>query len=86
MNSGMFSTSSSSFGFDLHWEDVVLPLNEEINFVRRVVLTPITGHDFKKFLIFFIFIKVKVSCIFITASAELFQNPSLTHLTYTLQD
>jgi len=47
MNSGMFSTSSSSFGFDLHWEDVVLPLNEEINFVRRVVLTPITGHDFK---------------------------------------
>jgi hypothetical protein len=41
---------------------------------------------FKKLLIFFIFIKVKVSCIFITASAELFQNPSLTHLTYALQD
>ena len=28
----------------------------------------------------------KVGCIFITASAELFQNPSLTHLTYALQD
>ena len=38
------------FGFDLHGEDVVFPLNEEIHFVRWVVLAPITGHDFKLLL------------------------------------
>ena len=37
-------------------------------------------------IIFFIFIEVKVGCIFITASSELFQNPSLTHLTYALHN
>ena len=42
--------------------------------------------SFKELFIFFVFIKVEISGIFILASAELFQNPSLSHLTHTFQD
>jgi len=39
----------------------------------------------KKLLIFFIFIKVKISYIFIVTVAKFFQNQGLAHLRYTLQ-
>lgn len=35
------------FGLDIHGEDGVVPLDEEVLFVRRIVPAPVAGHDFK---------------------------------------
>ena len=42
--------------------------------------------SFKELLVFFVLVKVEIGGIFIIASAELLQNPSLTHLAHTLQN
>ena len=41
---------------------------------------------FKELLVFLVFIKVEICGIFIVMLAELFQNPSLAHLTDTFQN
>ncbi len=40
--------------------------------------------SFEKLSVFLVFIKVKISSIFIISPAELFQNPGFTHLAHTL--
>ena len=42
--------------------------------------------SFKELLIFLVLVKVEIGGIFIIVSAELFQNPSLTHLTYAFHN
>lgn len=41
---------------------------------------------FKKLFVFFVLIEVEVGCIFIIASAKLFENPCLACLAYSFQD